>query len=300
MGGASASLLHPMDTDSAIPRDRDFGRSQFGCEHYKRRCKIRAPCCNLIFPCRHCHNDAANALPDPKERHDLVRQNVKQVICSVCEAEQELKSARTAASVWENTFATSANSLTTRPQKNNFIVTTVGFVELVGVTISFIAKAVMWCVKNASCLHHMCSYREHTNLFHLCSVGSYFFGKVASSFHTLFDPDGGAVLELVIQWACAIITHALRTPLRTLVLSVMRLKFFAMTAIRAAKLCSTFWGTSARIVALTTLAGSQLHKTHLRKVKQSDKFLNLENKQAILDWFNHKSYTALCFARYIK
>ncbi|CAN7095745.1 unnamed protein product [Brassica rapa subsp. narinosa] len=87
MGGASASLLHPMDTDSAIPRDRDFGRSQFGCEHYKRRCKIRAPCCNLIFPCRHCHNDAANALPDPKERHDLVRQNV---ICSVCEAEQEV------------------------------------------------------------------------------------------------------------------------------------------------------------------------------------------------------------------
>lgn len=73
-----------------------------------------------------------------------------------------------------------------------------------------------------------------------------------------------------------------------------------MTAIRAAKLCSTFWGTSARIVVLTTLAGSQLHKTHPRKVKQSDKFLNLENKQAILDWFNHKSYTALCFARYIK
>ncbi|KAF2590670.1 hypothetical protein F2Q70_00041274 [Brassica cretica] len=57
-----------------------------------------------------------------------------------------------------------------RPQNNNFIVTTVGFVELVGVTISFIAKAV----------------------------------------------------ELVIQWACAIITHALRTPLRTLVLSVTR------------------------------------------------------------------------------
>jgi len=29
------------------------------CEHYKRRCKIRAPCCNLIFSCRHCHNDSA-------------------------------------------------------------------------------------------------------------------------------------------------------------------------------------------------------------------------------------------------
>ena len=31
--------------------------SWFRCEHYKRRCKIRAPCCNQIFPCRHCHNE---------------------------------------------------------------------------------------------------------------------------------------------------------------------------------------------------------------------------------------------------
>ena len=27
------------------------------CSHYRRRCKIRAPCCNEIFDCRHCHND---------------------------------------------------------------------------------------------------------------------------------------------------------------------------------------------------------------------------------------------------
>jgi RING finger/CHY zinc finger protein 1 len=76
--------------DSSIPRDKDFGKFQFGCEHYKRRCKIRAPCCNLIFSCRHCHNDSANSLPDPKERHDLVRQNVKQVVCSICQTEQEV------------------------------------------------------------------------------------------------------------------------------------------------------------------------------------------------------------------
>ncbi|KAF3496996.1 hypothetical protein DY000_02056933 [Brassica cretica] len=193
MGGASASLLHPMDKDSAIPRNRDFGRSQFGCEHYKRRCKIRAPCCNLIFPCRHCHNDAANALPDPKERHDLVRQNVTQVICSVCEAEQEVAQVCSNCGVCMGEYFCNICNffddevffcilllyivsfsitllLLGRPQNNNFIVTTVGFVELVGVTISFIAKAV----------------------------------------------------ELVIQWACAIITHALRTPLRTLVLSVTR------------------------------------------------------------------------------
>lgn len=28
------------------------------CKHYRRRCKIRAPCCNEIYPCRHCHNEA--------------------------------------------------------------------------------------------------------------------------------------------------------------------------------------------------------------------------------------------------
>jgi hypothetical protein len=28
------------------------------CEHYRRRCKIVAPCCKEVFPCRHCHNDA--------------------------------------------------------------------------------------------------------------------------------------------------------------------------------------------------------------------------------------------------
>ena len=28
------------------------------CSHYRRRCKIRAPCCNEIFDCRHCHNEA--------------------------------------------------------------------------------------------------------------------------------------------------------------------------------------------------------------------------------------------------
>lgn len=27
------------------------------CAHYKRRCRIRAPCCNEIFDCRHCHNE---------------------------------------------------------------------------------------------------------------------------------------------------------------------------------------------------------------------------------------------------
>ena len=30
----------------------------YRCKHYRRRCKIRAPCCNEIFSFRHCHNKA--------------------------------------------------------------------------------------------------------------------------------------------------------------------------------------------------------------------------------------------------
>ncbi|KAG5044037.1 hypothetical protein AAZX31_03G189700 [Glycine max] len=76
--------------EPATEKREDFGKLQYGCEHYKRRCKIRAPCCNQIFPCRHCHNDAANSSSNPADRHELVRRDVKQVICSVCDTEQEV------------------------------------------------------------------------------------------------------------------------------------------------------------------------------------------------------------------
>ena len=73
------------------------------CAHYRRRCRIRAPCCNEIFDCRHCHNDikARNFILncwhskplitftysllqnsiylDQKERHEIPRHEVDQV-----------------------------------------------------------------------------------------------------------------------------------------------------------------------------------------------------------------------------
>lgn len=39
------------------PLDRYWFHLNFSCSHYRRRCKIIAPCCNEIFDCRHCHND---------------------------------------------------------------------------------------------------------------------------------------------------------------------------------------------------------------------------------------------------
>nr|API65111.1 zinc finger protein [Dendrobium officinale] len=60
----------------------NYGKMGYGCEHYRRRCKIRAPCCNEIFHCRHCHNEST------KDHHELCRQEVETVICLVCDTEQ--------------------------------------------------------------------------------------------------------------------------------------------------------------------------------------------------------------------
>lgn len=65
-----------------------FGMMGYGCQHYRRRCRIRAPCCNEVYDCRHCHNEAASMLRNPYDRHELERHEVKQVICSVCDTEQ--------------------------------------------------------------------------------------------------------------------------------------------------------------------------------------------------------------------
>ncbi|CAJ1972148.1 unnamed protein product [Sphenostylis stenocarpa] len=68
------------------------GYMEYGCQHYRRRCRIRAPCCNEIFDCRHCHNEAKNDINiDQKHRHDIPRHQVRQVICSLCGTEQEVQ-----------------------------------------------------------------------------------------------------------------------------------------------------------------------------------------------------------------
>ncbi|CAN6676954.1 unnamed protein product [Malus baccata var. baccata] len=61
----------------------DFGKMGYGCKHYRRRCQIRAPCCNEIHPCRHCHNEATSMLSNPFDRHELVRYEVAKV-CTNC------------------------------------------------------------------------------------------------------------------------------------------------------------------------------------------------------------------------
>ncbi|XP_020538227.1 E3 ubiquitin-protein ligase RZFP34 isoform X2 [Jatropha curcas] len=70
----------------------DLGIGDFGCSHYRRRCKIRAPCCDEIFDCRHCHNESKNSMEvNLLDRHDVPRHEIKRVICSLCETEQDVQ-----------------------------------------------------------------------------------------------------------------------------------------------------------------------------------------------------------------
>ncbi|KAK8990581.1 hypothetical protein V6N11_009273 [Hibiscus sabdariffa] len=70
----------------------EIGLGSYGCSHYRRRCKIRAPCCNEIFSCRHCHNEAKNSIEsNPLHRHDIPRHEVEKVICSLCDTEQDVQ-----------------------------------------------------------------------------------------------------------------------------------------------------------------------------------------------------------------
>ncbi|XP_078317907.1 RING finger and CHY zinc finger domain-containing protein 1-like [Crassostrea virginica] len=56
---------------------------EYGCEHYKRKCALIAPCCGKTYTCRFCH--------DEKEDHELVRKKVNWVHCLICDKVQKVQ-----------------------------------------------------------------------------------------------------------------------------------------------------------------------------------------------------------------
>ncbi|KAK2519956.1 Rchy1 [Columba guinea] len=52
------------------------GEEEEGCEHYRRGCLLRAPCCGKLYACRLCHDGA--------EEHQLDRFSVAEVQCARC------------------------------------------------------------------------------------------------------------------------------------------------------------------------------------------------------------------------
>ncbi|CAN0436848.1 unnamed protein product, partial [Laminaria digitata] len=55
-----------------------------GCPHYRRACKMLAPCCQRLFTCRLCHDQASD--------HTVDREEVKEMLCMRCGTLQPMHS----------------------------------------------------------------------------------------------------------------------------------------------------------------------------------------------------------------
>ncbi|KAL6848619.1 hypothetical protein ACP4OV_021202 [Aristida adscensionis] len=58
------------------PSYRDPEKKIFGCEHYKRNCKLVAACCNKLFTCRFCHDKVSD--------HTMERKATVEMMCMLC------------------------------------------------------------------------------------------------------------------------------------------------------------------------------------------------------------------------
>ncbi|CAN8239864.1 unnamed protein product [Cochlearia groenlandica] len=58
------------------PSYRDPQGLVFGCKHYKRNCKLLAPCCDQLFTCIRCHDEEAD--------HSVDRKQIKKMMCMKC------------------------------------------------------------------------------------------------------------------------------------------------------------------------------------------------------------------------
>ncbi|XP_050237589.1 zinc finger protein BRUTUS [Mercurialis annua] len=64
------------DGTECQPSYRDQKEKVFGCEHYKRNCKLRAACCGKFFPCRFCHDKVSD--------HSMERKATSEMMCMGC------------------------------------------------------------------------------------------------------------------------------------------------------------------------------------------------------------------------
>ncbi|KAJ1390550.1 Zinc finger, CHY-type, partial [Sesbania bispinosa] len=67
-GGESSKGKDLLETS---PSFRDPEKKSFGCEHYKRNCKLRAACCGKLFTCRFCHDKVSDHSMDRKATTEM-------------------------------------------------------------------------------------------------------------------------------------------------------------------------------------------------------------------------------------
>merc|ERR1711971_524184 len=63
-----------------MPQEVTDGVDGYFCKHYKRKCMFVTPCCNGLYRCRFCHDEA--------EDHTLTREDVVTVECCDCKVRQ--------------------------------------------------------------------------------------------------------------------------------------------------------------------------------------------------------------------
>ncbi|KAH7331508.1 hypothetical protein KP509_20G037100 [Ceratopteris richardii] len=64
------------EISGCYPAYTDSTRQTYGCEHYKRNCKVKAVCCSALFTCHFCHDKVSN--------HSMERQATKEMMCMRC------------------------------------------------------------------------------------------------------------------------------------------------------------------------------------------------------------------------
>ncbi|CAI8609987.1 unnamed protein product [Vicia faba] len=58
------------------PSYKDPLKQIYGCKHYKRNCKLFAPCCNELHACIHCHDEVSD--------HVIDRKSITMMMCMKC------------------------------------------------------------------------------------------------------------------------------------------------------------------------------------------------------------------------
>lgn len=69
-----------LSTSAELELDRKVTHHKpdvLGCQHYPRRCKIMAACCNQLFTCRICHDESVTG-------HTINRHATERVLCMEC------------------------------------------------------------------------------------------------------------------------------------------------------------------------------------------------------------------------
>ncbi|KAH1049618.1 hypothetical protein AAZX31_08G044200 [Glycine max] len=72
----SEGSSNSVEIEGLSPSFRDPGKHVFGCEHYKRNCKLRAACCGKLFTCRFCHDNVRD--------HSMDRKATSEMMCMRC------------------------------------------------------------------------------------------------------------------------------------------------------------------------------------------------------------------------